>query len=162
MTREEGQDQDASPDDAKQELIEAAHDIKEGVTEIRSVFSGPMPPPDLLRQYEEIIPGSAERLLAMAEREARHRHTMEQTALQAEVELNQQLLHGHQEGEKRGQRFALTIALVAIIGGLCTVIEGHPIAGTLFGGTGLGLIVIAFIRGKPGPSMAQRNDEQDH
>ena len=29
MTEEEGQDQDAPPDEAKQELIEAAHDIKE-------------------------------------------------------------------------------------------------------------------------------------
>ncbi len=32
-------------------------------------FSGPIPPPDLLRTYEEILPGTADRILAMAERE---------------------------------------------------------------------------------------------
>lgn len=30
-------------------------------------FSGPIPPPEILRQYEELVPGSAERLIIMAE-----------------------------------------------------------------------------------------------
>ena len=32
-------------------------------------YSGPIPPPDMMRAYEEILPGSAERILNMAERE---------------------------------------------------------------------------------------------
>lgn len=37
-------------------------------------FTGPIPPPWTLREYEEILPGSADRILSMAEREASARH----------------------------------------------------------------------------------------
>jgi uncharacterized membrane protein len=32
-----------------------------------SQFSGPLPAPEILQRYETILPGSAERILAMAE-----------------------------------------------------------------------------------------------
>ena len=35
----------------------------------QSFFSGPLPPPELFKQYEEILPGSANRILKMAEKE---------------------------------------------------------------------------------------------
>ena len=38
-----------------------------------STFTGPLPPPDILAQYESILPGSAERLLARIEQEQNHR-----------------------------------------------------------------------------------------
>lgn len=37
-------------------------------------FRGPLPPPSTLAQYEETLPGSAERLMTMAEVQAEHRH----------------------------------------------------------------------------------------
>ena len=36
-------------------------------------FSGPIPPPDTLAQYENIVPGIAERIMTMAENEAASR-----------------------------------------------------------------------------------------
>jgi uncharacterized membrane protein len=41
-------------------------------------WSGPMPAPESLAKYEDIIPGSAERILVMAEKEQGHRHDMEE------------------------------------------------------------------------------------
>src|SRR5690349_6225737 len=32
-------------------------------------FAGPLPPPELFAEYDRVLPGSAERILAMAERE---------------------------------------------------------------------------------------------
>ena len=32
-------------------------------------FSGPIPPPGMMRDYENVLPGSADRILTMAERE---------------------------------------------------------------------------------------------
>ncbi len=32
-------------------------------------FSGPIPPPNMMRDYEDVLPGSADRILTMAERE---------------------------------------------------------------------------------------------
>lgn len=46
-----------------------------------AVFQGPMPPPTMLRGYEEITPGAADRIIAMAEREQAHRHVWETHAL---------------------------------------------------------------------------------
>ena len=53
---------------------------------ISAQFSGPIPPPGLLRQYNEIIPDAAERILAMAEEEANHQKYMEKTALHLKAE----------------------------------------------------------------------------
>lgn len=40
-------------------------------------FSGPIPPQEVLARYEEKFPGFGERILAMAEREAAHRHELD-------------------------------------------------------------------------------------
>jgi uncharacterized membrane protein len=40
-------------------------------------WEGPMPPPSFLRQYDEVIPGGANRLLTMVEEESVHRRLME-------------------------------------------------------------------------------------
>ena len=37
-------------------------------------FSGPLPPPEILKKYDEIIPNGAERLMRMAEREQEMEH----------------------------------------------------------------------------------------
>ncbi|PIQ30327.1 MAG: hypothetical protein COS35_13425 [Zetaproteobacteria bacterium CG02_land_8_20_14_3_00_50_9] len=41
------------------------------------MHSGPLPAPEDFAKYENILPGAAERILSMAENEARHRHTID-------------------------------------------------------------------------------------
>ena len=41
--------------------------------EKREIFEGPLPHPDQLRQYEQVLPGIAERIVKMAEEEQRVR-----------------------------------------------------------------------------------------
>lgn len=40
-------------------------------------FSGPLPAPEDLEKYDRIVPGAAERILKMAEKEMEHRHSNE-------------------------------------------------------------------------------------
>jgi len=47
-------------------------------------WSGPLPPPATLKQFDEVIPGGAERILRMAEAEQAHRHLTDITALKAD------------------------------------------------------------------------------
>ena len=55
------EDQDAMPED---------QDEKRGITLSQEVrYSGPIPPAEELARYEEVLPGSADRLISMAERE---------------------------------------------------------------------------------------------
>ena len=44
-------------------------------------FSGPIPPPQVFVAYEKILPGAADRILKMAERQAAHRQSLERFAI---------------------------------------------------------------------------------
>ena len=68
-----------------------------------AAWSGPLPPPDALRGFDAIIPGSAERILRMAEIEQNHRLDMEQKGLTAEI-----------SDTRRGQLLGALIAIVAL------------------------------------------------
>lgn len=107
-------------------------------------FSGPVPPPNLLMQYEQISPGLANRMVLMAERESSHRqqievkivdsHCADQTAFHVEV--------------KRGQVLATAITIFAIAAGAYTANQGHEIAGGILGAAGIGGIAINLILGR--------------
>lgn len=48
--------------------------------EHRQNWSGPIPPPSILRDFDDIIPGCAERIIAQFELEGAHRRQMEDRA----------------------------------------------------------------------------------
>lgn len=106
--------------------------------------SGPIPHPELLRGYEQICPGGADRIIRMAETEGDHRRRMEEKALDAQVES---MRRGYLEA-RLGQVFAFAIATVFLVGGSYVAIEGQPWAGSIFGSVGLAGIVSAFIWGR--------------
>ena len=58
-------------------------------------------------EYDRVLPGSAERILAMAEREQAHRVSIEGTALQASA-----------KDSRLGQYFGFCLALVCLGGGI--------------------------------------------
>ena len=51
-------------------------------------YSGPIPPPMALEQYESIQPGFANRIITMAENEAKHRHEMEKQAVEHTIRMS--------------------------------------------------------------------------
>lgn len=52
------------PDDSeRREVVQIEQHI--------AYYSGPLPPPEMMRDYEEILPGSADRILSSAERRQR-------------------------------------------------------------------------------------------
>lgn len=48
-------------------------------------WTGPLPPPSILQQYENVCPGSAERILRSMEKEQYHRHDMARETLDFHV-----------------------------------------------------------------------------
>jgi len=69
-----------------------AHPPPQPVTENRVIsaqWSGPMPPPSTLREFESVVPGSAERIVRMAELEQSHRHASENAMLNADESVMQ-------------------------------------------------------------------------
>lgn len=59
--------------------------VSQVIQEIEEIeFRGPIPPPNIIAEYEKILPGSADRLIAMAEKQSAHRQAMEKKMIEAE------------------------------------------------------------------------------
>ena len=74
--------QQAPPTPQDQELVPAAQ------TQFRiahAQYSGPIPPPAMLAQYNEIIPNGADRILTMAENQQAHRHALEKSVVDSDI-----------------------------------------------------------------------------
>lgn len=80
------------------------------ITAFSASFQGPVPPPQVLAGYNHVIPGGAERILAMAERQQAHRQDLESTVVKGNV-----------RAELRGQILAFILGLVAIGGGIALI-----------------------------------------
>jgi uncharacterized membrane protein len=92
-------------------------------------WSSPYPPPELLRGYEDTLPGSANRILGMAEEQQKHRHVLERTTV---VGANRRAWWGLWLG------FAISLVVLGL--GTLTILEGYPWAG---GGV-MGVDVVAL------------------
>ena len=79
-----------------------------------SVFSGPLPTPEVLVDYNRAFPGCAERIVKMAERQSVHRQELERTVIESNI-----------ASEKRGSYQAFVLALIVILGGIALIYTGH-------------------------------------
>ncbi len=103
----------------------------------QATFSGPMPPPAVLEGYERLVKGAAERILVMAESDAKHQQEIEFAALRAaEAEI------------KRGQLFGFVIGLTALGASMLALAMGSPAVAGVIGGTTVVGLVSVFIVGR--------------
>ena len=59
---------------------------------IAQQFSGPIPPPNVLAQYDDIVPGAAERILKMAENQAAARIRVEEKVVDNEIRATKNIV----------------------------------------------------------------------
>ena len=89
--------------------------------QVQSVsFQGPLPPPDMLREYDSASPGCVDRILQMAESSQNHWQEREKADQETQVKL---LL--------RGQWLAFSVAISALVGGCVLVALGSPLIGSI-------------------------------
>lgn len=116
---------------------EKAPSPRNPVAHVQASFSGPVPHPALLKDYDLLVPGAANRILLMAEQDAKHQQTMELATLKAA-----------EESSKRGQYFGLTIGLAALLASVTTLALGSPAVAGIIGGTTVVGLVSVFIIGR--------------
>lgn len=80
--------------------------------EVSVSYEGPLPLPRAMADYEAILPGSAERIMRMAEREQEHEHHVERQLL---------------EIKHRGQRVATRLTTVGMVGAIILLALGKEI-----------------------------------
>lgn len=65
-----------APDQVQTVLSSVSIAIRD-VVQQSSLYRGPLPPPEFFSKYDSVVPGAADRILAMAEKEQGHRHSWE-------------------------------------------------------------------------------------
>lgn len=100
-------------------------------------FSGPLPPPTILEQYNKVVPGAAERILKMAEEQSAHRRSLEQKVISSDV-LNAKL----------GMLFGFIIGLVAILAGVYIVVIDKNNQGYFLSLGAIAALVGVFVYGR--------------
>lgn len=117
----------------KQEVQNGLH-TKTEVT--ASAYCGPLPPAEAFEKYEAVCPGAADRIIAMAERQAAHRQEIEKT-----------VVNGSSLNSKLGIVSALIVAIAVLIGGVVCVLNGHDWAGGAIVGIDIVGLCAVFVYG---------------
>lgn len=114
-----------------------AHTRNEGEREIyieqSLTWSAPMPPPEVVQGYNEVIENGAERLFQQFELEAEHRRDLQRRAQKHNLII-----------ALSGRTAALVFSLAAL--GVTTVALhwGYPWPAAIIGGSSIALVVAAF------------------
>lgn len=101
------------------------------------LWQWPLPPPDLLKEYNEAFPNAAERIFDEMQRQTTHR-----------IELEKRWFPEQQLQSKRGQIFGLIVAMSFLAAAFLLISMGYGIYGTIIGSIDIVALVTVFVIGR--------------
>ena len=109
------------------------------ITQVAASFSftGPLPPPDVLAKYNDALPGAAERIVSMAERQSAHRQDIEKIVVSSNA-----------HAQKVGPYLGFVVAMTAVGGGIYLMAHGDDVYGLASVIGALASLAGVFIYGK--------------
>lgn len=108
-------------------------------------YQGPLPPPEVLKKYNEAHPDATAIILHSFAEEGNHRRKMQAAIVEQGIVR-----------ARRGQVFAFTIAMTAVAGGVLLLLLEKSIEGFSTIGLGVGGLVTAFLAGRLGQTRRAR------
>lgn len=109
----------------------------------REEFHGPLPPPSVLKGYDDVLPGAANRILELVEKQSNHRIGLEYATIHSDIRrANLGLICG------------FVVALSFLAASLFLITKGFELGGTILGTVDLVALVSAFIYG----TIARKNE----
>ncbi len=81
-------------------------------------YSGPLPHPNILAQYDNLAPGCAAQIIDQFVEQSKHRRSLEAKVIDHEISQS-----------SKGLYAGLLIAIIGLVGGLYVVSQGYEIAG---------------------------------
>ena len=97
----------------------------------------PLPLASEVAGYENLLPGSADRILTMVEKQMQHRQELEKAEIKADTRNSFYALI-----------FAFIFAMSVLVGSIALIVTGHAEAAALVGVGGIGAVVGAFLQNK--------------
>lgn len=113
-------------------------------------FIGPVPPPSLLREYEDLMPGLGNRLVELTEREQAHRHKQDKEHLEGNMSLS-----------SRGQWMAFVIVMTILIAAFVFGLRGETVLAGALVTINMTAICSVFIWGKYFTSKSTPKENHD-
>lgn len=110
--------------------------------------SGPLPHPAMLEAYDKILPGAADRIIAMAENNNTYI-----------MEMDRQTLEGQFMERRIGQFFGFFLGFLGLAGSFWLASIGHDWAASILGGTTLLSLVSTFVLGRVLPGSKGKDGE---
>jgi uncharacterized membrane protein len=114
-------------------------------------YSGQIPPPDLLRGFDELIPGTAARLIQWAEDEQAHRRSMEAEAQAANIDAQRHQLEIADRQSRSvfrsdilGQIFGFLVCAGCIAGAVALALNGQAGVAVALTVIPTGAVIYAF------------------
>ena len=104
---------------------------------IGKFFAGPLPSPESLQQFENVLPGAAREIVDMAKSEQEYRHRITQAVVKHEA-----------RGNAMGVVAGLIVALVALSIAYLLGRDGHTVAASIIAGIDLVGLVAVFVIGQ--------------
>ena len=102
-----------------------------------SLYSAPLPPPEFLKLYEEVLPGAAKIIFDMAQAQSNHR-----------IGLEEQTVTTNNKAMLRGQTYGMIIAITALIIAGVLAFYDKVVTSSIIGGSTIIALVSIFIKGK--------------
>lgn len=106
---------------------------RQGGVVVSKTHSGPLPDPQTLREYDDLIPGSATEIIKMASDQAQHRREMERMALAADssardnqLQVEHQRIQGTIVTDRLGMILGWIVALACVAGAIWSAFADKP------------------------------------
>lgn len=114
-------------------------------------FSGPVLPPTILKQYNDIDPTFANRLIELTEKEQTHRHKSDHELLVVQSDDFKR----NYTYRMRGQLYGFVISIVSIVCGVFLVSTDHEVFGGLLSLSSIAVLAGVFVKAH----LAEKNDK---
>lgn len=113
-------------------------EVPASYTSESSEFEGPLPSPDLLAGYEDVMPGATEAFFDMAREQQRHRFELDKST----AGMNLELVKNGRIGQYIG---ALLVVILTIAGTVCALMGRESVAQAIFITTIIGVAGIFVV-----------------
>lgn len=142
-------------DDEAEEILDSLPERERKTIErymIRQSYSGPLPPPHLLKQFDDVEPGTAKTIIDNFVAESEHRRNLENKSLDYSA-----------RDVKMGAWFGFILGLVGLLGGfLILLLTDHVLAGSILSGGSVVALVALFMYPNKSKKSTMNNEKIDN
>ena len=116
-----------------------------------TAFHGPLPPPEVLKEYQSILPGSPDRFLKLVEKEQEHTHSSEKMIIRNQIWQNW-----------AGLIIGAILVVLFFVGAYKLALAGHDtVAYIIFSVTIISIATIFVLHKRSDKSMKKEDEEHD-